>query len=101
MMSEGSTSAAPVTMPGPMRRSTPRQPFGCNSVTATGGLPLGQDSSFPRSAGVPLRDVREFTVQVAFNFPLMQQTQRLGVGDDSEGGNGGQQQDTADPEENP
>src|SRR3954453_19548999 len=96
---EGSTSAVPVTMPGASFRTQSTMPCspGRPGPDAAGAGPF-QVRSFPRSAGVPLRDLWKATVQVSSDLSFMPESDRSGVRDDAEPSNRSQQQSTAYPE---
>jgi hypothetical protein len=82
--SEGSTSAAPVTNPGPRRRTLANRRVQPLAGAGSEGCGTGKSTIFPRSATVPLRDLRELTIQVSFDLALVPESQRLGVSNDSE-----------------
>src|SRR5438105_3821497 len=92
---EGSRSAAPVTMPGPMR---------CRPLQNPGeGSSRGKAchrSTFPRSFAVPSRgwglsNLGKVTLEVSFNLAFVPQAQRAGISNDAEGGDGGHKEGAA------
>src|SRR5581483_6791816 len=92
---EGSRSAAPVTRPGPMRRSEAR----ISRPVPGGGCAWGKRTTFEGGFACPLGDPGEFTLKVSLDAALVPQTQRAAVRDDPEGGDRGQQEPAADAEE--
>src|SRR5437588_2357428 len=96
MTAEGSRSAAPVMMPGPRRHSA------CQTVAGAAAGCGGKRTTLPvpRSAGVPLRDLAELTLQVSLDLAFVPPAQRTSEGDDAVGGDGGQHQSAGDTQKN-